>query len=164
MADPVVYTSKRKYMCLWMKRPVETFHPVSGHTIMVDPGKRIDFIDGTYVTSDPEEIDFLDKHPEYGISFSRSNVAKPSEDLISNFTEGPAIPPINIKTAEADPDKVAEVLVGQEVFKKIVEKVNPLLKQANEGKRVFTCKICGEKFKSGFDLGKHRREKHPTGK
>jgi len=47
-----------------MKPKWVTKDPVVG--VVVHPGKSIEFMDGKYVTEDPEEIEYIKSRPEFG--------------------------------------------------------------------------------------------------
>lgn len=79
-----VYISK--YLQLRLVRESAYTKEVNGRAFTV-PGKSIQFIDGVYKTSDPEEIDFLDNHGNYGNTYTKvekSDIGKATSDLIDN--------------------------------------------------------------------------------
>lgn len=55
------------------------------HIITIEPatkdkkGKRVEFHNGRYVTTDKKEIEFLRKHPDFGVTFTDVPEAKVEE-------------------------------------------------------------------------------------
>lgn len=184
------YFSKKKELCLVM-------HPTDRivdeqRRVKVIPGKRIEFFNGLYETSDPEIIAFLDKHPYRGHKFQ---IIKEEEK--SSITPGNAV---KVATGMLKTTNAVDALVNQmkgdetdvttrptdraaispELIKVIDDRINSAMstiiallqkdtvkaevkeekvEKMLEGKptKSFKCPFCGEPFKSGFDVGKHKK-------
>lgn len=77
-----VYISK--YLQLRLVRESAYTKEVNGRAFTVQ-GKSIQFVDGAFRTSDPEEIEFLDNHGNYGNTFTKvekNDIGKSTSDLI----------------------------------------------------------------------------------
>ena len=142
-------------------------------------GKTIVFKNGRYITENQEEINFLMAHPARPAEFDLvpdSVFAQRKDDiqLIQGAmgTTG-AVP---VATKESIPEATIEIATAAitekvmgEVDKRLttaMEQILELLKATPtpppyKTKRVFTCKTCGEIFKTGMDIGKHSRIAHP---
>jgi len=79
---PVRFVSPYNLLTIGMRH---TWVEVQAGIPIVHPGKSIRFENGTYVTSDPEEIEFLRKHPLFGRDFFE---AAPEVDKALSAAEG----------------------------------------------------------------------------
>ncbi len=77
-----------KYLALKLIDKASYSKEVDGKVVVV-PGKSIQFNEGTYETDDPNEIKFLDSHPNCGTVFIRvqevRNLKKAREDQFQDL-------------------------------------------------------------------------------
>lgn len=148
--------------------------------VVVIPGKTVEFLAGQYVTDDPEVINFLLKHYQYGVSFA-------AVDDVEEWKRQHGIKDIQVTTGargtmelgedrpvisiEPGPIHILNKPEPKPLEEVIDERLNLLLapllaeiKRGHEGvekpKKKFTCQICHDPFPSGIAVGKHKIEVH----
>ena len=85
--------------------------------IMPVPGTSIQFHEGVYRTSDPEEIEFLDNHPNNGNAFTKvekRDLGTPANELIAKQYKDLEQKEAELKAKEEDLKRREKVLAGQE--------------------------------------------------
>ena len=126
MADkkPERYVSKYFALKLVVE-PAYTKETGGGRTVVV-PGKRIEFEQGVYETSDADEIKFLDEHKNNGTIFTKVNKDVTSEraELLETLEEREA------RIAE----KEAELGLGEKKVTKAPAKKKATKKVAKKAK------------------------------
>jgi hypothetical protein len=72
--DVVRFVSPHRFLGLWMSTPHVVVVDGKKH---VDAGRKLEFVNGIYDTSDPEEITFLRQHEGFGRRFVEDPHASP---------------------------------------------------------------------------------------
>jgi hypothetical protein len=154
------------------------------------PGNTIEFMNGRFESDDPETIALMLKHDYCNVRFAavedentwknqHPEYFKHSIEMITGAmsTINVARPPVlEAGMSQIPARNVPDPVVNIEdiIDKKISEKfdalsdkldrllVNPEPIKIEKPKRVFTCPVpgCGEVFKSGLEVGAHKKEKH----
>lgn len=124
MADKKAERYVSKYFALKLVvEPAYTKEVGGGRTVVV-PGKRIEFEQGVYETSDADEIKFLDEHQNNGTVFMKvkKDVTSERADLIETLEEREAR--IAAKEAELGlgEKKVTKAPAEKKVAKKTTKK------------------------------------------
>lgn len=140
-------------------------------------GKTILFKNGRYITEDPEEIKFLMGHEARPAEFDvvpDDVFMQRKEDVhvihgplgaAGGVSSTPKESKATIETATAEiTEKVMQAV--DEKLTVAMGQILELLKAAPvpapyKTKKVFTCKICGEVFKTGMAVGDHKKLCHP---
>lgn len=150
-------------------------------------GKTAEFRNFRYHTDDPEIIEALLHHPEYGLSFVSAEpgeaVQKPAPVI---FETDDSIRDNSVKMiqgAKATVDRPMEgipsqvaVITKDEVVQLVDEKMRSLdnkldnlilairsqedAKKISKAKKEFHCPICHEEFPSGVAVGVHKKKAH----
>lgn len=154
------------------------------------PGKTIEFINGRFESDDPETIALMLKHDYCKVRFAavenenewmvqHPEYFKSPIDMVTGAmgTINVARPPVlQAGMSQIPANKVPDPIVNIEeiIDKKISERFDILSEKldrllgsqesvkAAKPKKVFTCPVpgCGEVFKSGLEVGAHKKEKH----
>lgn len=152
------------------------------------PGKTVEFMNGRIEIEDPDTIALMLKHDYCNIKFAavedekewkiaHPEYFKPAIEMITGAvaTINSASAPLLSAARSHIPARVPDPVVNIEeiIDKKIGEKFNSLSEKldrllatpevkAEKPKKVFTCPVpgCGEIFRSGIELGAHKKEKH----
>lgn len=109
-----IYVSQHKDLIIQIEQP--EFTNIMGKQIPVSNGKSIRFSNGQYITSDPKEIEALEKSMSFGSSFfdllKQENEAKKAQEKVKSglaqIVEGARASSTQIKPQGADDNKPEE--------------------------------------------------------
>jgi hypothetical protein len=176
------FVSKRRELRIVVKPADRTFDEARRPVII--RGERVEFHEYRFMTENPDLIDWLMHHPLHGKEFVCADVPpvpKPEPAMVQGSISTMANkektrPDETTYTAEREKvenpvtkDEI-EVMIDQKMdafmerMLGIVQSQAALKEEARAPKKVFTCPVagCGMVFKSGIEVGKHKRLVHPT--
>lgn len=182
----MVFMAKARRLRVILK---PAFHVLdaNGQRIQI-PGKTVEFMNGRFETEDPETIALMLKHDYFNIKFTgvedekewkilHPEYFKPAVEMISGavatINAAPS-PLVDAARSHIPTRNVPDPVVNIEdiIDKKISEKFDTLSEKldkvlagpvaAQKPKKIFTCPVpgCGEVFRSGIELGAHKKEMH----
>lgn len=163
LEKPVTFVSKRRELRVIVK-PADRQFDESRRPIII-PGERVEFYGYKFATKDENLVKWLKQHPLYGQSFvsDEPNVVTHKEE----------VPPAPAATQETKP---FETPITKEEINVMIEtkldsflnKVAGMMQQQASArepsaapKKTFKCPHCEEVFKSGIEVGKHKKLVHP---
>lgn len=175
----MLFVSKIKDLRL-VKKPADRIIDGASRQVVILHGERVEFVGGRYKTDDPEIINWLKSHPEYGRTFSSidDSEAKKIDELNSQLRIlGGARATVDVEPKEDRTDTSS--VKGDDIKKYVDERISEAmssilseiqtLKSAQSTPRIlikprsWTCPVpgCGLKFTSGPALGAHKKQAHP---
>jgi hypothetical protein len=139
-------------------------------------GITAEFINNRYSTDDPEVIERLLRHGEYGTEFTSvqdgptwlrdaeenqkriivTSGARSTTNIAGGPKEEAPLPTRPTEKVASSPD--LQDFIKSEIAKGMAQIMDQLKPKA---KRTFKCKKCNEVFSSGYDVGNHMKIAHP---
>ena len=176
------FVSKRRELRLIVKPADRTFDEARRPVIL--RGERVEFNNYRFYTDDADLIAWLRQHPLFGREFTSADSApippKPPADVQMirgpRTTVGTSRPEDSTLVAEGarietpiTKDEI-EILIDQKMDNFMERMMGVMQSQAaakdiaKAPKRTFTCPVpgCGQVFKSGIEVGKHKKLAHLT--
>lgn len=185
--NTMVFMAKARRLRVVLK-PAFYVLDANGQRVQI-PGKTVEFMGGRFETEDPAIIALMLKHDYFNIKFtavedegewkvSHPEYFKPPIEMVTgaiatiNSVSSPLIdaarshiPARNVADPVINIEEIIDKKIGEK-FNALSEKLDRLLAgpaaKEDKPKKVFTCPVpgCGEVFRSGIELGAHKKDKH----
>jgi len=178
-----LFISKRRELRIIVKPSDRTFDEARRPVII--RGEKVEFSNHRFQTADEGLVSWLKQHPLYGREFTSADTGptpaprnegpemihgmnttlgepkKPDETPKSTYeiARGPYETPITWEEIEVKMDQKMDSFL--EKFSHIMQS-QAVAKEVPAQKRVFHCPICNAEFKSGIEVGKHKKLVHPN--
>jgi hypothetical protein len=187
----MVFMAKARRLRVILK-PAFYVLDANGQRVQI-PGKTVEFMGGRFESEDSETIALMLKHDYYNVRFTavenenewktqHPEYFKPAIGMVTgavstiNVTRSPIleagmsqIPARNVSDPVVNIEDIIDKKISEK-FDALSDKLDRLLGgqesvKAAKPKKVFTCPVpgCGEVFKSGIEVGTHKKDKHISG-
>jgi hypothetical protein len=170
MIKPVTFVSKKRELRIIVK-PADRQYDEARRPIVI-PGERVEFRGYKFTTDNEGLIKWLRRHPLFGSAFTSNDPIpdKPTESVGESVNAAP-VKPVEKEMSFETPITKDEIniLIEQKMdalFNKIVSIVqsqaqNTPKEPSMVPKKTFKCPYCEEVFRSGIEVGKHKKLAHP---
>lgn len=187
MGNPLTFVSKRRELRLIVKPSDRTFDEARRPVIL--RGERVEFTNHRFTTSDDGLIGWLKQHPLFGKEFTSADGAtKPIDTVklveganktVNKMELSPASDEIQAKAEAEEIKRIFEAPPSKEEITSMIDKKFDEMfsrftqifqtgaqtkEEVVKQKKVFTCPVegCGQTFRSGVEVGRHKKLAHPS--